>query len=175
MNITTKNFELTESIESFVHAKFGKITVKFNGVQIKKINLSVIKNEHKAEAILNVAGRTLTMESANEDLYTAITLLVDKLIYQVKKQLEKAQKRDNNSIRFSSIQTKGDEGKMEQAKKPIVKRKQFNMKPMGEEEAILQMELLGHSFFFFFNADTESMCTLYKRNDGDYGLIESNF
>lgn len=174
MNITTKNFELTESIESFVHAKFEKITDKFNGVQIKKINLSVIKNEHKAEAILNVAGKTLTMESVNEDLYIAITLLVDKLSYQVRKQLDKAQRRDNDSIRFSPNKTKGDVI-MEQEKKPIVKRKQFNMKPMGEEEALLQMEMLGHSFFFFFNADTESMCTLYKRKDGNYGLIESNF
>jgi putative sigma-54 modulation protein len=171
--ITTKNFELTKSIETFVKEKFERLAKKVDKDTIIQITLSTGKEGQKAEALLYVAGHPLKMESVHENLYVSIDNLIDKVNYQVNKLTDKSHERKYESIRYLKENVEGDDEETMEQKQPIVKRKQFDMKPMMEEEALLQMEMLGHSFFFFFNGETDTMCLLYKRKDGNYGLIES--
>jgi putative sigma-54 modulation protein len=169
-NITTKNFDLTKGIIDFVKDKFERLTTKVDTNTTIHIKLSTSREGQKAEALLYVDGKLLKMEMTDTSLYVSIDKLVDKLTYQVNKLTDKMQERGHDSIRYLTEEGDGEET-MEQTK-PIVKRKQFDMKPMMEEEALLQMQMLGHSFFFFLNGETYTMCLLYKRKDGAYGLIE---
>ncbi|WP_180953930.1 ribosome hibernation-promoting factor, HPF/YfiA family [Bacillus sp. M6-12] len=175
LNITAKNFELTKGITQFVEEKFERLTKKVDKNTTLHVTLSTSKEGQKAEVMLHVAGQLLKMEAVHSDLYVSINTLIDKVNYQVNKRIEKSNKRTHETIRYAeNIKlNEGDEDITMEQKEPIVKRKQFDMKPMMEEEAILQMEMLGHSFFFFFNGETDTMCLLYKRKDGNYGLIES--
>ena len=114
---------------------------------------------------------TLRSEESHSDLYAAIDLTVDKLERQIRKNKTKI----NSKIKRNIIQNfeMDLEDNFEEDSK-VLKRKKVDMKPMDEEEAILQMEMLGHSFFVFKNADTDSICVLYLRKDGNYGIIETN-
>lgn len=171
--IITRNFALTESIETFVKEKFERLTKRVDKETNIQITLSTGKEGQKAEALLSVAGQPIKLEAVHKSLYVSIDNLVDKVNYQVNKLNDKSHERKHDSIRYLKENFEGDEEDTMEQKQPIVKRKQFDMKPMMEEEALLQMEMLGHSFFFFFNGETDTMCLLYKRKDGNYGLIES--
>lgn len=171
MTINAKNFDLTESISTFIEGKFERFEKKVDKNRTVTVTLSTNKEGQKVEVMLYVAGHPLKMEAVTDSLYVSIDKLVDKLNYQINKLNAKSHERKHESIRYVTNQFKGDENK-NMEKQPIVKRKQFNMKPMMEEEAVLQMDMLGHSFFFFLNGETDTMCLLYKRKDGNYGLIE---
>ena len=106
------------------------------------------------------------------DLYAAIDLTVDKLERQIRKHKTKINsKNKKNVIQNFEIDL---EDKFEEDESKVLKRKKVDMKPMDEEEAIMQMEMLGHSFFVFKNAETNNICVLYLRKDGNYGIIETN-
>ena len=115
---------------------------------------------------------TLRSEEAHSDLYAAIDLTVDKLERQIRKHKTKINsKNKKNVIQNFEIDL---EDKFEEDESKVLKRKKVDMKPMDEEEAIMQMEMLGHSFFVFKNAETNNICVLYLRKDGNYGIIETN-
>src|SRR5699024_3887500 len=121
-------------------------------------------------------GTILRAEEATDDMYATIDKVVDILERQIRKHKTKLQNRyqDGRTIRFENIAplTREEE---EKEKPKIVKTKRFDMKPMDVEEAVLQMELLRHNFFMFLNAETDDLNVLYKRKDGNYGLIEPEF
>lgn len=169
--VTAKNFDLTKSILSFVETKFESLQEKVDKNTSIHVTLSTGREGQKAEALLYVEGTMLKMEKIDENLYNAIDVLADKLSNQVNKLTDKRNDKGKDSIRYMTTTESEGQETMEQTQ-PIVKRKQFDMKPMMEEEALLQMEMLGHSFFFFLNGETYTMCLLYKRKDGAYGLIE---
>ena len=122
--------------------------------------------------MIQTIGFTLRAEESHSDMYAAIDLVVDKLERQIRKNKNKIKsKLTRDKINdFVSFETEEDEEEYTK----IVKRKNLVLKPMDEEEAILQMELLGHSFFVFKNLDTDKIAVLYKRKDGQYGLIDTN-
>ena len=133
-----------------------------------KILIKVKGVEQRVEVTIQTKGYFLRAEESHSDLYAAIDLIIDKLERQFRKYKTKLL----DKSRQENIQDSFD---IEEAvEEEIVKRKKIYLKPMDEEEAIMQMELLGHTFFVFKNIETDTICVIYKRHDGNYGLIETN-
>ncbi|MGN1269070.1 MAG: ribosome hibernation-promoting factor, HPF/YfiA family [Candidatus Aphodocola sp.] len=172
-NIRGEKVEVTPAIKSYIEDKIGKLDKYFDDASNINANV-VIKvrgKEQKIEITVPAMHYTLRSEESHSDLYAAIDLTVDKLERQIRKNKTKI----NSKIKRNVIQNfeMDLEDNFEEDSK-VLKRKKVDMKPMDEEEAILQMEMLGHSFFVFKNADTDSICVLYLRKDGNYGIIETN-
>ena len=172
-NIRGEKVEVTPAIKSYIEDKIGKLDKYFDDASNINANV-VIKvrgKEQKIEITMPAMHYTLRSEESHSDLYAAIDLTVDKLERQIRKNKTKI----NSKIKRNIIQNfeMDLEDNFEEDSK-VLKRKKVDMKPMDEEEAILQMEMLGHSFFVFKNADTDSICVLYLRKDGNYGIIETN-
>jgi len=169
-----KNIELTNALKSIVEKKLSKLEKYFGENVSATATLSVERNFHKIEVLIPFNNVMLRAEEKNSDMYSAIDLVIDKLEGQIRKQKTKLQRRNyEDSLRFQNISSYEDDSAEEEPK--IVKTKRFAMKPMSEEEAVLQMELLGHDFYVYKNSHTNQVNVLYKRNDGDYGLIEQEF
>lgn len=173
-NIRGEKVEITPAIRSYIEEKIGKLEKYFDdtSLMVASVVVKVRGNEQKIEITIPAMHYTLRSEEAHSDLYAAIDLTVDKLERQIRKNKTKI----NSKIKHNMIQnfeaTLEDEYESDDS--VVLKRKHIDMKPMDEEEAILQMEMLGHSFFVFKNVDTDSICVLYIRKDGNYGIIETN-
>ncbi|SFB06639.1 ribosome hibernation-promoting factor, HPF/YfiA family [Clostridium frigidicarnis] len=168
--VVAKNIDLTEGLREAVDKKLSKLDKYFNPSVNATVTLSVQKNRQIVEITIPFNGIILRGEEVNEDMYTSIDLVIDKLEGQIRKQKTKLQKRNSgDSLKFQFIPDYDDEDS-DEAK--IVKTKRFSIKPMSTDEAILQMELLGHNFFVYENSDDGEVNVLYKRKDGNYGLIE---
>lgn len=173
-NIRGEKVEVTPAIRSYIEDKIGKLDKYFEDAQDVNANV-VIKvrgNEQKIEITVPAMHYTLRSEESHSDLYAAIDLTVDKLERQIRKNKTKI----NSKIKRNVIQNfdVNLEDNFEEDDSKVLKRKRVDMKPMDEEEAVMQMEMLGHSFFVFKNVDTNSVCVLYLRKDGNYGIIETN-
>ncbi|HHV38895.1 MAG TPA: ribosome-associated translation inhibitor RaiA [Tepidimicrobium sp.] len=174
LSFTGRNIEVTEALKNITTKKLGRLEKYFQKELEGSVNFSVEKNREIIEITINLPGTLLRAEESSDDMYASIDKAVDVLEGQIRKYKTKLQRRYQNgeTIRFEnipSLEEKDDDGP------EIVRIKRFDMKPMDEEEAILQMELLGHNFFLFMNAETDSLGVLYKRRDGNYGLIEPEF
>lgn len=169
--VTGRNLVITEAIKDQVEKKLGKFDKYFKGDVEAHATFSTQKNNHIVELTFPLKNGTFfRAEGVTEDMYQSIDDAVDKIAKQMKKHKTKIEKRfhANDSIRFEEI-PESTEVYEEQA---IVKTKRFGVKPMMAEEAVLQMELLGHDFFVFLNGDTDEINVVYKRKDGDFGLLE---
>ncbi|MEG0132706.1 MAG: ribosome-associated translation inhibitor RaiA [Clostridium sp.] len=174
VRVIGKNIEITEGLRLAVEKKLSKIDKYFIDDIKATATLSVEKNMHKIEVTIPFNNALLRAEVKNDDMYSSIDFVIDKLESQVRKQKTRLEKRNhNNSLRFNNIQAY--DNYTEEDEPRIVKTKRFAIKPMNEEEAVLQMELLAHDFFVFMNADTDEVNVVYKRKDGNYGLIEQDF
>lgn len=170
--ISGKNMEVTSALKNVVEKKLQKLDKYFNPAVEMHATLSVQKNRQIIEVTIPFGGIVLRGEEGTDDMYTSIDAVVDKIERQIRKQKTKLQRRNyGDSLRYQSI-PEPEEIKDEPR---IVKTKKFAIKPMSSEEAVLQMELLGHSFFVFENAENDEVNVVYKRKDGNYGLIESQF
>lgn len=171
-NIRGDKMAITEAIKDYTETKLGRLDKYFKDDDITANVLARVRgNSQIVEVTIPTSKFILRSEEENEDLYAAIDLVTDKL----ERQIRKNKTRLNRNIKevpkeFNFDYDFKDE---EVSDEKIVKRKSIEMKPMDEEEAILEMELLGHSFFVYKDMDTNSICVLYKRKDGDYGLIET--
>lgn len=176
LTYTGTNMEVTDALKQMTEKKFSKLDKYFEEDVEADVTFSVEKERQILEVTINLPGTILRAEEATDDMYATIDKVVDILERQIRKHKTKLQKRYQNgrTIRFENIAplTKEEE---EEEKPKIVKTKRFDMKPMDVEEAVLQMELLRHNFFMFLNAETDDINVLYKRNDGNYGLIEPEF
>ncbi|WP_123054808.1 ribosome-associated translation inhibitor RaiA [Clostridium sp. JN-1] len=171
--VTGKNIEVTNALRNVVEKKLSKLDKYFNPEVKANVTLSVQKNSQIVEVTIPFNGVILRGEEKNSDMYASIDLVVDKLEGQIRKQKTKLQRRNHgNSLRFQSIP---DVDKDANEEPKIVRTKKFAIKPMSAEEAVLQMELLGHNFFVFESAEDEEVNVVYKRKDGNYGLIEPEF
>lgn len=174
IKVVGKNIEVTKGLREAIEKKLSKLDKYFNP-NVKVIaTLSVQKTRQILEVIIPFNGVILRAEEINNDMYVAIDLVLEKLERQIRKQKTKLQKRKHSdALKFQFIPEYNSEDDNLESK--IVKTKKFAIKPMSNEEAVLQMELLGHNFFVFKNADTDEVNVLYKRKDGQYGLIEPEF
>lgn len=174
-NIRGDKLVVTDSIKSYIEEKIDKLTKYFDNDEIEaKIVIKVANNKEIIEVTIPTNKYTLRAEERNEDLYAAIDLVVDKLERQIRKNKTKLNDRykkesfmDFNFDFIEEFERDKDEEEV------IVKRKTIDIKPMDEEEAILQMELLNHDFFMFKNIDEDCISVLYKRKDGKFGIINS--
>ncbi len=169
MNIIVngRNIEVTHALKEYAEKKISKFERYLSNISEAIVTLSVQKYQHKAEVLLKVNGYLIQAEGVTGELYSAIDEVFEKLEKQVKKYKEKI-----NSHRKSE-NTKEAREKSTETKEPrIIKIKRFDMKPMNLEEAAMQMEMLDKNFFVFANEKTGDINVIYKRNDGNYGLIE---
>ncbi len=166
-----KNVEVTPALREYVEKRMDKLTRYFESELDIQALLSVEKDDHIVEITCFVDGIVLRGVENNLDMYAAIDLVVDKIIRQIHKYKTRISRkmRKENAIKLSQI-TPPVEVKEEDIL--IERRKHFTIAPMNVEEAVLQMNLVGHDFFMFFNAETEVMNVVYRRKNGSYGLIE---
>lgn len=172
INIRGSKVEVTESIKSYVENKIGKLSKYFENPDDITANvvLKVRGVEQIVEVTIPVRKIILRGEETNKDLYAAIDLVSEKVERQIRKNKTRMKQKINKE---ALLDFKLDfDNSFEETEGSIVKRKELEMKPMDTEEAILQMNLLGHEFFVFKDTDTKLNCVLYKRKDGNYGIIE---
>ncbi len=176
INVRGKNIDATPALVEYAHKKIGKLEKHFDQNTDVQVVLSVIREEHIVEVTANLNGLILRGEESTGDMYASIDQVVEKLERQVKKY----KTRMNKAMRQSGMRTmnekqaaiQAEEREEEDEKPQVVRTKRFPLKPMTVEEAIMQMDLLGHSFFVFANADSDTINVIYRRKDGNYGLIE---
>jgi len=169
-----KNLEVTEALKERVIKKVGKLEKFFvKGTEVH-VTMSVQKNRHILEVTIPFNGVLLRAEEVNDDMYTSIDKISDVIERQIRKNRTRLEKRLHEDA-FKSSNYEIDQNIDEEYDFEIVRSKKFAIKPMAVEEAILQMNLLGHSFFMFSNAETKKVNVVYKRKAGNYGLIEPEF
>ena len=170
--IRSQKQDNTEAIKNYIQSKLSKLDKYFeDSDEIEATVLTKTKGRDQAiEVTIPTKHFTLRNEESHEDLYAAIDKIVDKLERQIRKNKEKINKKINKTIIKDFDYDLQDEYEEDES---IVKRKQIELKPIDEEEAIIQMEMLGHSFFVFRNINTQKVCILYKRKNKDYGIIET--
>lgn len=172
ITVSGKNIDVTDALRNMAESKMDKIDKFFKDEVDAQVTLSVEKNRQIVEITIPFKnGVILRAEEATNDMYTSLDSAIDKLHRQLEKQKTRIEKRyhGHETIRFENIADIREEEKGEHR---IVRTKRFPVKPMDPEEAVLQMELLGHSFFVFANAESDEVNVVYKRKDGNYGLIE---
>lgn len=172
--VSGRNLEVTDALKDSVISKLERFGKYFRDDIEAQATLSVEKNRQIVEITIPLNGTILRAEEETADMYNSIDSAIDKLHKQIEKHKTKLQKRyhSHDTIRFEQIPNIAIE---DEEKSKLVKTKRFAVKPMDPEEAVLQMDLLGHNFFVFSNADTDEVNVVYKRKDGNYGLIEPYF
>ncbi|WP_028608230.1 ribosome hibernation-promoting factor, HPF/YfiA family [Paenibacillus harenae] len=176
-NIRGQRFQVTDALRDYVEKKLSRLDKYFEEPIASDINvtLTVTKGKHTVEVTIPLPGVMLRAEEKSEDMYASIDLVTDKLERQIRKHKTKVNRkfRQGNGVRSlfreegSAVSILEEEDELE-----LVRTKRFDLKPMDVEEAILQMNMVGHSFFVFANVDNKEVNVVYKRSDGKYGLIE---
>lgn len=176
MKITVigKNLSVTEALEARVQKKVGKLSRYFGDEIEATVKLAVDKGRSICEVTIPVKGSLIRAEEESQtNMYAAIDAVCEKLERQVRKNRTRLEKKLKTSA-FIPQEPEyffPDEPELEQNGYEIVKEKHFTVESLSPEEAAAQMELLGHTFFIFLNTQTGTVCTVYKRHDGGYGLL----
>jgi len=169
--ITGKNIDMTEGLKSAVEDKIGKLDKYFAPDTIAKVTLSVEKERQKIEVTIPVKGGIIRSEQSSDDMYVSIDLVQEIIERQLKKYRHKLIDKQQDAVSFSKTFVEEQADDDDEIK--IVRTKRFDIKPMYPEDACVQMELLGHDFFVFCNAETDEVNVVYKRKGNNtYGLIE---
>ncbi|MBF0557179.1 MAG: ribosome-associated translation inhibitor RaiA [Nitrospirae bacterium] len=165
--VNGRHMEITPALRSYAEEKIGRFDKYVSNISEAVVTLSVEKFSHKAEVLLKVNGVMIQAEGKTGEVYSAIDQVVEKLEKQVVKFKEK--QHDYRKGEKKSVEMPGAGGKEPVS---IIKQKRFDMKPMSSEEAVNQMELLDKNFFVFTNERSGDINVVYRRDDGNYGLIE---
>jgi putative sigma-54 modulation protein len=180
-HIRGKNVEVTDALREYAAKKVSRIERYFEAPPSSDVHvtLSVNKNKHTVEVTIPFQGVTLRAEEKSEDMYASIDLVIDKLERQIRKHKTRVNRRARQEGTHRAVFKETFEQAMPirtnevEDEFEVVRTKSFTLKPMDMEEAILQMNLLGHTFYVFSNASTATVNVVYKREDGRYGLIEA--
>ena len=168
--IIGKNIDVTPGLREAVEEKIGKLEKYFTPDTEVHVTLSVEKDRQKIEVTIPVKGSIIRSEQVSNDLYVSIDLVEEIIERQLKKYKSKLVNYKQNSDNFKQDYIEKDFADDDEIK--IIRSKKFDMKPMYPEDACVQMELLGHNFFVFQNAETDQVCVVYKRKGNTYGMIE---
>ena len=171
--ISGKNINITPGLKDAVESKLGKLERYFSPDTEVQVTLSVEKGRQKIEVTIPVKGSIIRAEQDSSDMYVSVDLVEEIIERQIKKYKTKIVDKKQSALAFSEAFLQ-EEAEQEETVN-IVKTKRFAMKQMDAEEACVQMELLGHNFFMFLNADTNEVNVVYKRKGNSYGLIEPEF
>jgi putative sigma-54 modulation protein len=167
-----KNFEVTDALDQYVEKKLKKIEKYFKGSPITAdVTMRIERGMHIVDITVEVDGLLLRGEEETGDMYASIDSVIDKIERQIRKHKTRINRklRQQGAAALQEAMLGHEETEFEPM---VVKTKRFAMKPMSLEEAIMQMDLLGHSFFVYVSDQTEEVNVVYKRKDGNYGLIE---
>ena len=170
ITISGKNIDVTEGLKAAVNEKLGKLEKYFTPDTNVIVTLSVEKERQKIEVTIPVKGNIIRSEQVSNDMYVSIDLVEEIIERQLKKYKNKIVDKQQAASSFSKMYMENDYTDDEEIK--IVRTKRFDIKPMYPEDACIQMELLGHNFFVFINAETDQVNVVYKRKGDTYGLIE---
>ncbi len=174
ITITGRNIELTDGLKSAVEEKLGKLDKYFTSEATANVTLSVEKDRQKIEVTIPVKGSIIRSEQVSNDMYVSIDLVEEVIERQLKRYRHKLIARQQEARGYFNDDFISAEN-VEEEEVQIIRSKRFGMKPMYPEDACIQMELLGHSFFVFRNAETDEVNVVYKRRGNTYGLIEPEF
>lgn len=182
-NIRGQNIQLTDALRDYAAKKIGRLERYFEAPPTSDVTvtLSVGKNLQTVEVTIPLPGVLLRAEEKSEDMYAAIDLVTEKLERQIRKHKTKVNRKFRQEGGIRTLFRENYDGttaarhlEEEDEDLELVRTKRFNLKPMDVEEAILQMNMVGHNFFVFANSDSKQVNVVYKRSDGKYGLIEPN-
>ena len=172
--ISGKNINVTPGLKASIEQKLGKLERYFTPTTEIIVTLSVEKERQKIEVTIPVKGTIIRSEQVSDDMYVSIDLVEEVIERQLRKYknklIDRHQEGGNFQPEFVDSEEEADNGEI-----AIIRTKRFGMKPMFPEDACVQMELLGHNFFVFLNAETEEVNVVYKRKGNTYGLIEPDF
>ena len=170
--IRGKKLDVTDALKSYIEEKLGRLDKYFENSDNISANvlIKLSGNNQVVEVTINTHGLILRGEESNKDLYASIDLVTDKIERQIRKNKTKIHKKMSKETIRDFVYFDSEDA---EDNKDVVKRKTIDMKPMSEEEAILQMNLIDHDFFVYKDADTNKVNVVYKRKAGDYGVIET--
>ncbi|MCD7746313.1 MAG: ribosome-associated translation inhibitor RaiA [Lachnospiraceae bacterium] len=172
--ISGKNIEVSDNLKVAIKDKLGKLERYFTSDTEVIVTLSVEKERQKIEVTIPVRGKIIRSEQVSNDMYVSIDLVEEVIERQLRKYKEKIiDRHQGGGSNFRQEFIEKETEPLDEVK--IIRTKHFDMKPMYPEDACVQMELLGHSFYVFCNAETEQVNVVYKRKGGTYGLIEPEF
>ncbi|WP_130861880.1 ribosome hibernation-promoting factor, HPF/YfiA family [Bacilliculturomica massiliensis] len=175
--ISCKNYNASDRLKDTIEKKFEKLGKYFSRDIVANVTLTAEKGEqYRLEATLNAVGTIFRAEERNSDPYTCLDKVVDKLASQMSKfktKLLRKHKETKQEEVFAFAEIPDYEEPEEEIK--VVRTKKFELIPMSVDEAIMQMELVEHNFFVFLNMETDSVSVVYKRNDGNYGLLDTKY
>ena len=174
ITISGRNIELTDGLKAAVEDKIGKLEKYFTPDTDVFVTLSVEKERQKIEVTIPVPGHIIRSEQVSNDMYVSIDLVEEVIERQLKKYKNKLIDKQQDAAAFAQEYI-DKEYVDDDADVKIIRTKRFDVKPMDPEEACVQMELLGHTFFVFRNSETDEVNVVYKRKDNTYGLIEPEF
>lgn len=173
ITITGRNIELTDGLKAAVEEKLEKLEKYFTPDTDVFVTLSVEKERQKIEVTIPVKGNIIRSEQVSNDMYVSIDLVEEVIERQLKKYKKKIISKQQNVASFKKEFIEKESDTDDEIK--IIRTKKFDMKPMYPEDACVQMELLGHDFFVFCNAETDNVNVVYKRKGNTYGLIEPEY
>ncbi|MBC5619185.1 ribosome-associated translation inhibitor RaiA [Streptococcus anginosus] len=174
-SIRGENLEVTEALRDYVVSKLEKIEKYFQADQEldARVNLKVYREKTaKVEVTIPLGSITLRAEDVSQDMYGSIDLVTDKIERQIRKNKTKIERKNRNKKSTSQLFTDAVVEEVEVTPAKVVRSKQIDLKPMDLEEALLQMDLLGHDFFIYTDVEDNTTNVLYRREDGDVGLLE---
>ena len=171
--IIGRNIDITEGLKSAVQEKLGKLERYFTPETEIHVTLSVEKDRQKIEVTIPVKGNIIRSEQVSSDMYVSIDLVEEVIERQLRKYKTKIVNQQQAGGNFQKEFVEDEF--LEDEEVNIIRTKKFGIKPMFPEDACVQMELLGHNFFVFSNAETDEVNVVYKRKDGSFGLIEPEF
>jgi len=174
VQITSKNYPMSDKLSDYIEKKLSKLDKYFNEDVTANVVVSKLRDTPKFEATINAKQAVFRAEMANDSIYDAVDMATDKLANQMTKLKGKLEARykENKALKLEFVPEPDEEEYEEEMS--IVRRKQVELTPMVAEEAVLQMEMLGHDFFVFLDMDTNAVSVVYKRRGNDYGLIETS-
>ncbi|MGN1165680.1 MAG: ribosome hibernation-promoting factor, HPF/YfiA family [Lachnospiraceae bacterium] len=173
--IIGKNIDVTPGLKEAVESKLGKLERYFTPDTEIHVTLSVQKERQKIEVTIPVKGDIIRSEQVSSDMYVSIDLVEEVIERQLRKYKNKLIARHQEGGNFKQEFFENEDNALDDDEIRIVRTKRFGIKPMYPEDACVQMELLGHDFFVFCNAETDEVNVVYRRKNGTYGLIEPEF
>lgn len=171
--ISGKNIDVTEGLKEAIYEKLGKLERYFTPETEVHVTLSVEKERQKIEITIPMKGNIVRAEQVSNDMYVSIDLVEEIIERQLRKHKNKLVEKQQDAVALSKAFIEEEINDEEEIQ--IVRSKRFGMKPMLPEDACMQMDLLGHSFYVFRNAETDEVNVVYKRKGNTYGLIEPEF
>lgn len=172
--ISSKNMNVSDHLKQTIESKLERLGKYFSSDIVANVTLTLEKGRQKIEATINAKGTIFRAEETTNDVYSGIDRVVEKLSTQMSRFKTKLQRKhkDNKAIKFADIPDVADE---ELEELQVVRTKRLELIPMSVDEAIMQMELLGHTFFVFLDTECQMVNIVYKRKDDKYGLLETHY